>query len=75
MILIQFLPSGQSNTTKVMLLLKDMFSEHRIPEIFTLTMVLNMLVPSSLISALLGVLIMRPQALTIHNQIDLQSHV
>ena len=33
MILIQHLPSGQSNTTKVILLLKEMFSEHRIPEI------------------------------------------
>ena len=33
LILIWCLPSGQSNTTKVVLLLKEMFSEHRIPEI------------------------------------------
>ena len=33
MILIWHLPSGQSNTTKVILLLKEMFSEHRIPEV------------------------------------------
>ena len=33
MILIQCLPSGQSNATKVVLLLKEMFSEHGIPEI------------------------------------------
>ena len=33
MILIQHLPSSQSNTTKVISLLKEMFSEHRIPEI------------------------------------------
>ena len=33
MILIQYLPSGQSNATKVILLLKEMFSEHGIPEI------------------------------------------
>ena len=33
MILIQHLPSGQSNTTKVILLLKEMFSEHGNPEI------------------------------------------
>ena len=33
MILIQHLPSGQSNTAKVISLLKEMFSEHRIPEI------------------------------------------
>ena len=32
MILIQCLPSGQSNTTKVISLLKEMFSEHGIPE-------------------------------------------
>ena len=42
---------------------------------FTLTMVLNMLVPSFLSSAPLGVSPMRPQALTIHNQLDLQRHV
>ena len=42
---------------------------------FTLIMVLNMLVPSSLISAPLGVSPMRPQTLTIHHQMDLQSHV
>ena len=35
---------------------------------FALTMVLNMLVPNLPISALLGVSPMRPQALTIHNQ-------
>ena len=33
MILIQCLPSGQSNTIKVIWLLKEMFSEHGIPEI------------------------------------------
>ena len=33
MILIWCLPSGQSNTTKVVLLLKEIFSEHRIPEV------------------------------------------
>ena len=33
MILIQHLPSGQSNTVKVVLLLKDMFLEHGIPKI------------------------------------------
>ena len=33
MILIQCLPTGQSNTTKVILLLKEMFSEHGMPEI------------------------------------------
>ena len=33
MILIQCLPSDQSNTTKVVLLLKEMFSEHGIPGI------------------------------------------
>ena len=33
MILNQHLPSGQSNTVKVVLLLKDMFFEHRIPEV------------------------------------------
>ena len=33
MILIQHLPSGQSNTVKVISLLKEMFSEHRIPEV------------------------------------------
>ena len=33
MILIQCLPSGQSNTTKVISLLKEMFSENGIPEI------------------------------------------
>ena len=32
MILIQHLPSGQSNTVKVISLLKEMFSEHTIPE-------------------------------------------
>ena len=32
MILIWCLPSGESNTTKVISLLKEMFSEHRIPE-------------------------------------------
>ena len=32
-ILIQHLPSGQSNTTKVISLLKEMFSEHGIPEV------------------------------------------
>ena len=42
---------------------------------FTLTIVLNMLVPSLLISAPLGVSPMRPQDLTIHNQMDLQRHV
>ena len=42
---------------------------------FTLTMVLNTLVPSLLISAPLRVSPMRPQALTIHNQMDLQRHV
>ena len=31
MILIQYLPSGQSNTVKVVSLLKEMFSEHGIP--------------------------------------------
>ena len=33
MILIQRLPSGQSNVVKVVSLLKEMFSEHRIPEV------------------------------------------
>ena len=33
MILVQHLPSGQSNTTKVISLLKEMFSEHGIPEV------------------------------------------
>ena len=33
MILIQHLQSGQSNTVKVVSLLKEMFSEHRIPEV------------------------------------------
>ena len=33
MILIQCLPSGQSNTAKVILLLKEMFSKHGIPEV------------------------------------------
>ena len=33
MILIQCLPSGQSNTIKVVLMLKEMFSEHRISEV------------------------------------------
>ena len=33
MILIWCLPSGQSNTTKVISLLKEMFSEHGIPEV------------------------------------------
>ena len=33
MILVQCLPSGQSNTTKVILLLKEMFSEHGIPDV------------------------------------------
>ena len=33
MILIQCFPSGQSNTIKVILLLKEMFSEHGIPEV------------------------------------------
>ena len=33
MILIQHLPSGQSNTVKVVLLLKEMFSEHGIPKV------------------------------------------
>ena len=33
MILVQCLPSGQSNTVKVILLLKEMFSEHRIPKV------------------------------------------
>ena len=33
MILIQCLPSGQSNTIKVISLLKEMFSEHGIPEV------------------------------------------
>ena len=32
MILVHCLPSGQSNTGKVILLLKEMFSEHGIPE-------------------------------------------
>ena len=32
MVLIQYLPSGQSNTVKVVLLLKEMFSEHGMPE-------------------------------------------
>ena len=41
----------------------------------TLTMALNMLVPSLLISALPGVSPMRPQAITIHNQMDSQRHV
>ena len=74
MILIQHLPSGQSNTAKVISLLKEM-SEHGIPKSFTLTMVLNMLVPSSLSSAPLGISPMRPQALTIQNQMDSQRHV
>ena len=34
MIFVQCLPSGQSNTIKVVLLLKEMFSEHGIPEVF-----------------------------------------
>ena len=33
MILIQHLPSGQSNTPKIISLLKEMFSEHGIPEV------------------------------------------
>ena len=33
MILVQHLPSGQSNTVKVILLLKEIFSEHRIPKV------------------------------------------
>ena len=33
MILLQHLPSGQSNTVKVISLLKEMFSGHRIPEV------------------------------------------
>ena len=33
MVLVQCLPSGQSNTIKVILLLKEMFSEHGIPEV------------------------------------------
>ena len=33
MILMQHLPSGQSNTTKVVSLLKEMFSEHGILEV------------------------------------------
>ena len=33
MILIQCLPSGQSNTVKVISLLKEMLSEHRIPKV------------------------------------------
>ena len=33
MVLIQHLPSGQSNKTKVISLLKEMFSEHGIPEV------------------------------------------
>ena len=32
-ILVQCLPSGQSNTVKVILLLKEMFSEYRIPKV------------------------------------------
>ena len=35
MILIQHLPSGQSNTVKVVSLLKEMFSECRIPEVLS----------------------------------------
>ena len=42
---------------------------------FTLTMVLNMLVPSLLSFAPLGVSPMRPQPLTIDSQLDLQRHV
>ena len=42
---------------------------------FALTMVLNMQVPSLLISAPLWVSPTRPQALTIYNQMDLQRHV
>ena len=75
MILIQCLPSGQSNATKVILLFKEMFSQHGIPEIFALAMVLNMLEPSLLSSAPLGLSPMKPQTLTIHSQMDLQGHV
>ena len=70
MILTQHLPSGQSNTVKVVSLLKEMFSEY-----FALTMALSMRVHSSLSSAPLGVSHMRPQDLTTCNQMDSQRHV
>ena len=53
MIFVRHLPPGQSNANKVVSLLK-MFSEHGIPQVFTLTIAHNMQVPSSLTSVYLG---------------------
>ena len=67
MILVQHLPSGQSNTIKVISLLKKCSQNMEFQKFFALTVVPNMQVPSLLISAPLGVSPIRPQALTIYN--------
>ena len=68
-------PSGQGNTTKSPHCSRKCSQSMESQKSFTLIMVLNMLVSSLLIFAPLGVSPFRPQALTIHNQMDLQSHV
>ena len=75
MILIWHLPSGQSKLLQSSGCSRKWSQSMESQKSFTLTMVLNMLVPSLPISAPLGVSPMRPWALTIHSQKDLQRHV
>ena len=75
MILIQCLPSGQRNTAKVVSLLKEMFSEHGIPEVLHSDNGPQYASAQFADFCPLVVSPMRPQALTIHNQMDFQRHM
>ena len=63
MIFIWCIPPSQSNANKVVLLLKEMFAEHGIPESFALTMAHNMQVPSLPTSVYLGASHMKTSSL------------
>ena len=74
MIFIRHIPPGQSNTNKVVLLLKAMFSEHGILKSFALTVAYNMRVPNLLTSVYLGASHTKPQVCITHNPMDLLRH-
>ena len=71
MILVRCLPPGQSNANKVISLLKEMFSEHGIPEVLRSDNSPQYVSAQLLTSVSLGASDMRPQVCTTLSPMDL----
>ena len=75
MIFVRCLPPGQSNTNKVVSLLKEMFSEHGIPEVLHSDNGPQYVSVQFANFCHLGASHMRPQVCTTHSPTDLHRHV